>query len=302
MKKYTLIIFALLLAVGFLTWRACLIKNPPLSQNDRLHSDSVRTSKSAKQKMLQNEAPPASNPWTKEGMERASGILDQLKELEGSGLPLDIREAGMIPVNKAIEPARERVSFRNYDRNQTPAVLLIDGCYVVRFFNFPDPFRAGENAVNSSVVIDAWTGEVLGTRVSTDRTYIHGLDPKSQEGISEEEKAENFERIKIAGHKLNIRVQNGQPLLAEPKDEMLSVEIVANIAKQHAKFRDRDFDPNREAMVTLIDDVYIVVLWRHPDLIAERGPTYDARVFVGAFTGKIIGMEITQYPKNNPAE
>lgn len=308
MKKHTPIILLLLPAIWFLAWRSCSNTHLQLSQSDspqasqieELHLDSACTSKSAKPATLQNGIPPASSPWTKGGSERAGRILEQLKELGDSDLPSDVPARGMIPKSKAIEHAGERVDFRNYDRAQAPVVLLIEECFVVRFFNFPNPFRAGENTINTSVVLDAWTGEVLSVRNARGGTKIRIMDRKSQ-GRTEKEKTANFEKIKAAWLKRSMQIRSGQSSLSgEPKDKMLSVEAIASIARQHAKFRDRNFDPNQKPMVTLVDNIYIVVFWRHPDLIAERGSTYDSRVFIDAYSGRVIGMEITPYLKTNP--
>lgn len=229
------------------------------------------------------------SPWTPEGLAKADEILKAFQQETASPEP---PKEGMVNKAAAIQKASNQIEHWIYDRSKVADVYLMNEHYVVQFYDFTNPFRVVSNKISASVVVDAWTGQPIGLEYARRGTGIHGLDPKSQTG-TEEERAANFERVKSSGMELSMRVRNGRELSDDPSTLSLSPKAAADIAVNHALSRGRTFDNQREPMSILIEDVYIIVLWRQPDDLAEKGPTYDSRVFVDASTGTVIGMEIT---------
>ncbi len=308
-KKYILIILTLLLGCGALTWRSCAPQKHLSSSTDDSQASLVKDAcpspdlGCATNKGIYsiNSDTSLCEAWTKDGLKRTKELLLRLKKQKETDFDSGTLKEGMTSENNAIECARARIDFRNYDRSQDPTVLLFDECYVVLFSDFPNPYRAGKNTINTRVVVDAWTGEAIGLRHARGGPGIHLLDPKTP-GDSEEETLSNKTKMRTAGNELNKRIKYGQPLNSEPQADMVPPEMAIGTARQYAVSRNRNFDLNQEPQAVLIDDVYFIVLWRHPDRVSERGVIYDSRVGIDAKTGKVLAMEITRYSKSNPEE
>ena len=213
---------------------------------------------------------------------------------EASGYPE--LKSKMLSIEQVLKIAHEKASWRNTcDTNIPPRIELIDGQFVVTYWMYDTPFRRGSRKYDSKIKIDARSGEVIETLLAQGGVQNHILDRNSLGGNSDKEKSFNLKRLKTAWLERNMQIRNGHwKLPVVPQRGMLSAETVSNIAMQYARSRNRDFNPNRESMVTLIGDVYIVVLWRCPSQVKDDDLTYDSRIFVDAFTGEIIGMEVAQ--------
>lgn len=235
-------------------------------------------------------------PRQKEVPSPKTGNSTELSVSQKVGIPTNLiaeQNPDMIAMDEALKIAFKQASWRETcDTNTTPSIEVVDGDYLVTYWMHEDPFRNRLIKYDSKIRIDAQSGEVLDTHLARGGSRIRILDPKSQ-GKTAEERAINLERIKPAGMELSKRVRNGKELSDDLSSVSLSPKAAAEIAINHALSRGRTYDIQREPMSILIDDVYIIVLWRQPDDLAEKGPTYDSRVFVDASTGAVMGMEIT---------
>lgn len=225
-----------------------------------------------------------------------SGRSTELSVSQRIGVPTNSsveQNPNMIAMEEVLKTAFKQANWRDTcDTNTPPSIERLDGDYLVTYWMHENPFRNSPRKYDSKIRIDAQSGEVLDTHLAQGGSQVRILDPKSQ-GKTDKERAFNLERIKRAGMELSMRVRHGKELSDAPTTLSLTPKSATEIAVNHALSRGRTYDNQREPMSILIDDVYIIVLWREPDNLAENGPTYDSRVFVDASTGTVIGMEIT---------
>jgi len=269
-----------------------------LAQGASTASSNILSNENQTTRFKENELS-ASTPWTKEGLKKTGEILEKIRKQGDSGFLSVVHEPGMLPRSMAVEIAKIKVDSFNYDRGKEPKVLLVDGCCVVQFYDFQNIYYAKKRTISCSVVIDVWTGKAIGMQHARRGPSYHILDPKTP-GETEEEKLANKIRMRDSGLELSIRMRHGQPLSSERQSGMILPDAAIRIARQYAISRNRTFDTSRKPQAVLIDDIYFIVFWRSPNLVSERGPTYDSRVGVDAFTGEVIAMEITRYSKNEP--
>lgn len=198
----------------------------------------------------------------------------------------------LLPVEEVIEIAMSHARD-TCNTNATPFVELTNGIYKITLWSYPDPFRAGPMKSDAVVWIDAVAGNRKDMAVAMGGTGILQADRYSNPGKTDEQRKKNMRMVGMALNTLKHRAIRGQTLSDTPEKDMVPPQIVRETARKHVRMRQRSYDASREPPVFLVDDIYIVVFWKKPESIGEKGPTYDCRVGIDAYNGQVINMEIT---------
>ena len=224
-------------------------------------------------------------------------VAESLKKDKPKSLATNAKpKPGMISVETVLEMAVQHASQRSsFSTNQVPDIALVEDRYVVTFWQRKNPYRPSVRYFDSKVRIDAWTGEFIRLEFNQSGVKGFGFSPKIGDGtLTTAEERGLFQKMTKKIEVLDAKaIQEGVlPEGENPSPEMVNAQDVIRAAE--IEVADRNYDRKQSPQAVLIDDVYIVIFWKHPDAVPVRGRIYDSRVAIDAKTGEYIAMEITR--------
>jgi len=226
---------------------------------------------------------------------KVRNCIKYIEEQEKLGQAIgDLPQEGMVSPEILVKRAFMKVRSTS-DPERFPHIVLVDNFYVVSLWKHPNPFRAGGAGFDLRMGFDAWTGEYISGLSGGGGIISLTIDKKTGAGLTGEvpEAKEYKKRVFDCLKELGMRVFYGRPWNSEIKPNMIAPEESIRIARKQVA--DRDFDPNKEPLAILVDDLYIVTFWKKGvEKLPDGWKSYDSRVGIDAYTGEFIAMEITR--------